>query len=387
MTAAPGLRVRLAQALAWWMVVWFFSYLGMFAYIAGWLPFGSSFYVICAALPAGVLLWQDPELRRAFLGHRAVLGFGLYLWLCLAWFLLFPQSPASFTALKNHLTTTLVFACCFTACLVPEGLRALRVAMASSVAVASVLNMVAIFFPFADSGYGFRSAGLYQNPNGCAYALAFGTLLALGVVPEKRRSLFLGLVIPGALLTFSRSGMLVLVLVLAGLAWTGRLKARQILAALAGCVGVLAVLLLLFRQGGAGDIQFRFLNLGFVERISFATYDASGLDRLAIVREGWDYVKQHPWLGGGLGSSVNWPPAEGSHVEYVEMMMDFGGWAVVLYPLLIWAVSPRGRLGAIALLALLGLGFFDHNLLDTLDLPVCFGVLAAWPAVTSAGER
>ena len=378
----------LALGVVAWLSVFVFSGFGLFAYLASWLPLSPTFYVSCACLLTLLLMAIAPDLRRNFLGQRALLWFGGYLLVSLAWYIFFPQSHESIEALKDHANMTLVFCCCLAAFQLPEAFRLGRTLIAWVVVISCFINMYAVFFPIENSTFGWRSAAFYINPNECAYALALGSLVGIGVVPERFRGLFLALVIPGVALTFSRSGALMLAVLLPGMLWAGLLKRRHLGLALLGCLAVLVSLLAVFIQlGELAGARARFFTTGFVERLSLVTNDASGQDRLTLLDKGWEYIHRAPWFGNGLDCIQNSASGEGPHVEYVALMMNYGVWAVILYPLLVLVIVPRNRLGLLALVALLGLGFFDHNLLDSLEMPLVYAALATLAATSAPRLR
>ena len=361
-----------------WLVATYFCSFGLYAYLAKWLPMVTpGMYAVPAVILAGILLACSKELRLAFRSHPGMAWLGFFMTVSLGWFVAFPQSEPSTEAFKHHLTMAMVFAATLTACLVPGVLRSARAVMAWGVVFGCLMNIWELFYPSPYNDYGFRSAGLYTNPNDSANALVFGLLLTFGIVPKRLRTVCLILVLTGVTLTFSRSGMLMLLLVLGWFSWMGLVSWKHLLLSVSACLGVMFILLLLFRLTDFQAVQSRFLQNGFVERMSLKVLDYSGLDRIDIVRQGWEYMSQAPWFGHGLGSSEAWVLGYGAHNEFLMLMMDFGFWGVVIYPWLIMSLVPSNRLGVLAVLFMVILGCFDHNLFDTLGISVCFGVLGA----------
>lgn len=368
---------RQAKWLLVALVILFFGFLAPYLYITKILAIPIKYYLLGTLLPLALFFRPSAEVRTQFLYHPAVLWFAFYMVLTLTWFVAFPQSSSSVAAFNNNLTTTMVFCAVLIVSLVPGGLQLARKAMIGVVVFGCLVNIYQIVFPSVYHEYGWRSVGLYLNPNVSAKALVLGCLLTFEVVPKAFRGGYMALLLAGVLLTFSRSGTLALGVVLLGLLWRRLVTWRHLAIATAGCFTVGLSLLLYIRLGDFSGVQARFLGGAVVERLNLVVFDASGLDRVSLAQKGWEYMTQAPWFGHGLGSGVAWQTGQGPHNEYLQLMMDFGMWGVMLFPLLILAIAPRDKVGLTSAVTLLVIGFFDHNLLDSLDMPVCFAVLAA----------
>lgn len=200
-----------------------------------------------------------------------------------------------------------------------------------------------------------RPAGTFHNPNFLAAFLAAAIILTLGTLLTspgnlRRRPLRSALIIAAVtvmtvslLLTGSRGGVLALsagLLVLAG---------RNLLLSLAGAGCVLLGLI--------------FIPNPWTERItSLARLDVYAYSRVAIWKSALSMMRDHPWLGIGLGQYKYFSPryafpvdahwarygrvAEAAHSEYLQVGAELGlpGLLVVLAILLTAAACVYGSI-------------------------------------------
>lgn len=272
----------------------------------------------------------------------------------------------------------------------PVAVRVARRAIVGSVLLSIVLNAYDFLHPLTFSNVFGRSAGMYMNPNISATALVGGMVTGLMAVPRRWRALFVTLVGAGVLLTLSRGLLLCYAVAIIYFLATGGLRFRQLALAVAGgATALAAVLLLTFgleKIEGAARI---IVQSNVIERITDPSVAIGGADestneRRAAAALGWQVFKEHPLIGGGVGSTVDWDMQVSTHNIYIRQLAEYGIFGIVLYPallfLLVRGVEGEARAPLRAFVIALALaGLFSHNVLDEWDvlLPIALASVIA----------
>ena len=213
-----------------------------------------------------------------------------------------------------------------------EKLRWLLITLALSVAVVVLKGGYWAFITgFQDRVYG-PPGSLYGGNNEFAVVTAMAIpLLVLWyrMVSDRRvRVLIACLVVlafASALSSWSRGGLLSLAAVALLLVWHSR---RKWLA--------LPILLL-----GGSIVFFGLPDAWFarMQTIAAPELEASAATRLELWRLGWDFAREHPWIGGGFGGWVYLTlPVGGSrawHSAYIELLAEHGFVGLALWAALV----------------------------------------------------
>ncbi|HLO69038.1 MAG TPA: O-antigen ligase family protein [Holophaga sp.] len=352
----------LATALAWTMVGLFCTDFVLYGFTLKFLPPPVVFF---AGFAAGVALLAAlrPGTGRAFLESRFVLWLAIFLAVTLAWYFMTPQDEEYQAFLRLRLYTLGLLGSALVLLSIPEARAAARKALAAAVILGVALNLVDLFAPLTFSPFLGRSAGLYLNPNVSGISLLMGAIAAWEAVPTRARIWFYGITLVGIIPTFSRSAILLGLLLGPTLCWMGQLRWRAwagALAAVAGtALGTGALLL------GTGWIPVdSSIMTDLILRVSLSTDDYSTADRLQVLDEALAMIARSPWIGHGTGASYLWTLDRSSHNAYLNLMADHGVWAAALIPGLFGSLARRSTLCVVAICCWSIVGFFSHNLLD-----------------------
>jgi O-antigen ligase len=248
----------------------------------------------------------------------------------------------------------------------------------------AILSSVLCIFDFITPTFSTvpgRGAGFYLNPNETAVML-----IALGVIASERLRvipvyLLWSLVGIATLLTFSRTGWMLLVVALTGLIILGRLgggKGRFLF-----LLGVSALLAVLYVTYLSGDLYIwitrsslgQYLDPNTLARLGargVAQVEYSSIEREAVFQFAIQKFFESPFVGWGVGYVYAWSESVGPHNMALALAVDLG----VLGPLLYFAlfgllIAFNGGLARLLALLLLAGAMFAHNQLEALaDLAV-----------------
>jgi len=310
---------------------------------------------------------------------------GLYAAMTVLWFMTSSQSTVAAGELVSRLLSVTFIG---TVTLILADSRVHDVARWSvlwSVLLGIGFNVYDLLRPLTFSPLVGRAAGLYLNPNTAAAALVLGMIVSVDVLPERLRTLFVGLVGAGVLLTFSRSGAAAWVLATAVLAGSRVIR-------IAGVVRVMGVIALL----GLGVLYFT----GSLEpavqmasvvssdawgrlRVGERTMDFSAEARLGDAGEAWAMFLDRPFSGHGIGATAEWDRFESTHNIYLRHLAEYGVAGLAIVPLLalsvLWPPSrkalPHSAVGIIVVVIVLGVT--SHNLLDERHVLIALAIGAA----------
>jgi O-antigen ligase len=399
-------------------VVTIFSYLASFVDFAifltfkGWPPANGQMFCI-AALLGSLLIDLAVGDKRSFALSRAEASFVAlalcYLAIMGVSFIFSSQSDDAVQMLMTRSKAAL-----FMVISVPlfrrSGARnALGVSSIILAVLGSILTIYDFFVPTFSSVPG-RGAGFYINPNDTGFML-----VALAVVASSRlwvatNYVVWAAVISAVVLTFSRSGWVLLIVALSGQAWLGRLGGGRSRFVFIGSVSMLlGVVFLTYVSGALYDFVASsgldsYLDPNTVVRLGAygaAIDDASALERQDALQRGLQAFYSAPIFGHGVGYTNEWDAPYSTHNMYVLFLAEFGlvGFGIFCSLLGVALFSARGEARLLAVLFALA-SFFSHNMLDwpgtALMLALAISgasagagklVTAASPAAQTSGSR
>jgi hypothetical protein len=219
------------------------------------------------------------------------------------------------------------------------------------------LNLYELFHPGTFSSVPGRAAGLYADSNCSGMALVFGCLVGLTAIRPRWREIFLILVAAGVVVTFSREAILALAIVAAGALLSRTLSPHRLIVG-----GVLACAFLSTLQLGnslRGPLSLSAANL---ERLSFATGDASAEDRIQLGHKVLEEFEAAPLFGHGFGTDEYWGDIQ-SHDFFLNMLANYGILGVFIIPALVLSVRDKSWDSNVFGLVFLVWSFFLHLVL------------------------
>jgi O-antigen ligase len=384
-----GSGSRYLAPLSFAVVLVFFSALPMYVSLevnSALQPLHWLLLALGLLIPVGL----NFHIRWLHAGSPLLVWVALYTVLCLLWFALFGADAD--LILRKRLVALVVLVTVFaTVSSSPTALRAGLFALVCGVLLAICNNLyemthpfsfVPLSSPYANPG---RAAGLYLNANASAGALLFGMVLTVTLVPSRWRWLYVAAVGLGVGLTFSRAGMLGMVLAVAGLWYLRVLRGTEVL----GFVSLVVAAALIGWWYVLPQLAERFgINPEVLaDRVTWILApkghaDFSQQERLDVAALGWRQFLEHPWAGNGIGSTETWLADASPHNVYIMLASDFGVLGLLIVPALVLALWPGAQTrrvpGSLLLLPLLLFwGFFSHNLLDDFALMTVIAVAGA----------
>ena len=318
-----------------------------------------------------------------------------YLLVSVLWFYRSPQDAFAYEEVQLRVLSVIFLVLSLIVFSDASAQRVGRVAIAAATMLAVGFNLYELFNPQTFSDIVGRAAGLYGNSNQSAAALVLGLILGYAVVPGWLRGTFVAATAIGIIPTFSRSGILAWLLVVAFFtlrAGFGVAQMRRVVVLAALVVGLLV-------SPVWGDIERELyergtLNLNVLDRLAFfgggEASDASTSERKAVATKAWSMVGEEPFRGHGTGASVRIDGFEvGTHNVYLAMMVDHGFLAgIAVIPLLLlatmWGATRRTLALTIPFAAFIAMwSLFSHNVLEERYILLSIGLTASVVAVAA----
>jgi O-antigen ligase len=248
-----------------------------------------------------------------------------------------------------------------------------------------------------------RAAGFYVDANRAACVLSLGIIFSINLLPQKYRLPFIFIIFIGAFVTFSRSGLIVFLVVMSIMFLKGKILIfhKKILFQVFS-IGIITYFILnLIGLDGLNNVEetvFENQNFERVTQIQLAS-DKSDVDdlsssRLPIVEKTWYKFLESPIWGHGIGygfrlSELNM--GKRSHNMYVYFMLEHGFLGVLVFPLLVFCSTHdapgSNKVSCLAFSALIMIwGFFSHNVLEHREFLMSFSLMSTMN-VTSQLEQ
>jgi len=275
--------------------------------------------------------------------------------------------------------------------------RWVRVALAIAILIGVLNNCYQIVRPdsFAGLVEG-RAAGLYMDPNDCAYALVIGMILTVSLFPQRFRIAWILIVGLGVTLTFSRGGVLSWILVVMMMVLTRIIAYKQ--ASL--WILVIGVLLLGATLVGSGnDFAGSLADTNLLERVDGIIHgetldDPSAIERKGIMGKAWEMFLEHPVFGQGIGSTFDFSMtgfSVSTHNMYLLHAAEYGLVGLPILPLAICAFTDKAfgetrRIANVFIFFILFASLFSHTILDQRSYLVAFALMGVM-SVTSELKR
>jgi len=229
-----------------------------------------------------------------------------------------------------------------------------------------------------------RAAGMYGDPNNSSIVLCFGFVLTIGLVRPALKLPFTLWVFLGIILTQSRGGILVFLLIFSYYYFKKEYSRKSILKLgfIMLIVGTLITTYFLdtFQNEGQQLIN-NFDNL--IERYDRVMNMIEGNSmtdvRVIVFQEYLEHWMQYPILGNGMGASYFYEIKElthtiSSHNQFLNLMVDFGIFGFILLIVFLWVLLTYNQVflfypeGLLFLLLFLLFAFTSHNMLDHYSL-------------------
>ena len=260
----------------------------------------------------------------------------------------------------------------------PKVLALVKLGVALATLMGVALNLYEVFHPGTFSSTPGRAAGLYIDSNASGMALVLGCLVGLTAIRPRWREILLLLTFAGVVSTFSREALLAFAILVAGAALGRAVSLHRLVVGGAVACALFSVLEL----GNAlrGSESWTDANL---DRLSFATGDASAQERLQLGRRVLEEFEAAPLFGHGFGTDEYWGDVQ-SHDFFLNMLANYGILGVFLIPTLVLSVRRKSWDSNVFGLVFLIWSFLLHLVLL---LPFSLIIIAIEAAETAEPKR
>ncbi|MBE9028701.1 O-antigen ligase family protein [filamentous cyanobacterium LEGE 11480] len=247
--------------------------------------------------------------------------------------------------------------------------------------------------PVGTLRYADRPAGLYIDPNKTAFALVLGLIFCIHLLPKKFRIPFILIVGMIIFVTFSRGAIFCWLVLLTFYSFTGVIEGKSILYWGLGTIACLTVLIAsgvidIYQLNAAGILTDDML--GRLEWFKNPLAKEGSADsRMEVAGAAIQMFLERPFLGHGIGSTLDLSTKISTHNTYLYFMADHGLFGAALVPSLIYS-SGGGmqgkyrRLGIIFVVIVSLWGCFAHTLTDDRYILISFALMAAMKATDQA---
>lgn len=269
------------------------------------------------------------------------------------------------------------------------------------VALASAANWFDMLRPYRivpegiPGASGERGAGMFINPNIAASMIAFGTVAALPLIPQKLRGLLIAGSVFGIAATFSRGGFVMIAVALLGaiaFRLVGKVQSWLLIVALPLVVGGVSVSYDYLMEASENRRVDQ-----VIQRLAWfqdpAEHDEAVEGRRHGAATAWRLFVDSPVIGHGTGITLVASRTDGPHNMYLLFMAEQGLMGLLLWLGLIGICVVRGwrcmrsaltesdrQIGGAYILlgAMLSIyGLFSHNVLEEAQTIFIIAFLAA----------
>lgn len=295
----------------------------------------------------------------------------------------------------------IVFIVVFSIVLVDPGVRAKAAYAAGVIAILGAMLSLFDFVTPTFSTVPGRGASFYLNSNETAMLLvAFGVIASTQLRLTTNYAMWI-VIAMGVLVTFSRSGWLMLMIALFGLSMIGKFGGGRGRFVLLGGVGL--VIASVFAAYVSGDLYTWLSRSTFAEYLDPNTLarlgsrgaaidDYSALERQDVFWFGVQKFLESPLIGWGVGYGYVWAESANTHNMPLALAVDLGLIGPLFYFTFFGTLIyfTRGAAKLLAVILMLG-GLSSHNqfefLADSLAIAFALASTADYRRISAIGGR
>jgi len=222
-----------------------------------------------------------------------------------------------------------------------------------------------------------RAVAMYGNANIVGVVLILGLILTIDIIPEKYKSLFLFYIFIGVLVTFSRSNIMLYILILTIMSFQNKISKKLFLILV---FIVISFMIFLVFDGNALLQEYLHvsLNENNINRLLFfidnTNSDLQNIsERQRVLQAALGMFADSPIVGNGFASTRLWEYPVGPHNTIALTLADFGLFGLLIVPLFLFATSYKvlrngikehKQLAILFIVYYLYSCMFSHNMLD-----------------------
>jgi len=173
-----------------------------------------------------------------------------------------------------------------------------------------------------------RAVATFGNSNTAAIALVLGIILTIDIIHKNLKIYYVLFVFFGVLVTFSRSGISIFIIIISIMAYQGKISKASFLTILSGIIFIL-----LFLMFGGLDLLASMFNLevtdNLINRITFFVDEGNSdtgdmNERKMVLLAALEMFADRPVFGNGFASTSLWDYGVSPHNSFALLLAEFG---------------------------------------------------------------
>ncbi len=253
-----------------------------------------------------------------------------------------------------------------------------------SIIYAFLISIPLIIFDFVSPGFfvntkieDARAVATYGNANIVGAVLIVGLILSIDIIPKKFRVIYILYIFMGILVTFSRSNIMLFLLILAVMSFQNKITKKLFFFIIIFIFSFFIFLLF----DGQSFLEQNFgivFNDNIVQRLAFFIGDSGAKsygmsERQQVLNAALNMFYESPFYGNGFASTRLWNYHVGPHNTIALTLAEFGVFGFLIVPLLLFVstykifISKNKELKQIAfsfVIYYLYSCMFSHNMLE-----------------------
>jgi len=252
-----------------------------------------------------------------------------------------------------------------------------RIAILHATIITAILLIFDFFSPgiILDRSSSFfiagRASGITLNPNTAGSILTLGLIFSIDMVPKRLRLLFMLLIFIAVLVTFSRSALLLYLILTVIFTVQKKISFFSLFVgviSLSFFIGIMLTFVLHFMKANGirtTNIEER---IAYIETMGGSGNDKSADERIHIVEAAYELFANNPLFGKGFAATALWNHKIEAHNQYMNYFAQYGIFSLFMFPLLVY-LSTKGAKNeakgvAVAFVVFILIkGIFTHNIL------------------------
>jgi len=201
------------------------------------------------------------------------------------------------------------------------------------------------FFVTDENSVAGRAVAMYGNANLAAIMLILGMILSIDIINKNLRFYYVLVIFIGVLVTFSRSGMMVFLLITGVMTYQNKISRKAFFGMILGIISLLSFLLL-----GGFDLIASTFNLeisdNLINRVSFFAdsdnAETSDMDeRKMVLLAALDLFADSPFFGSGFGATRLWDYRVSPHNTLAVTIAEFGLFGLMIIPSFLYLITSK----------------------------------------------
>ncbi len=214
----------------------------------------------------------------------------------------------------------------------------------NGIAIGTIMGVILLIIDFMAPGsfatsstsVSGRAIAMYANANFGAVVLILGMILTIDIINKNLRFYYVLIIFIGVLVTFSRSGMMVFILISGIMAYQNKISRKTFLGMMLSMISLLTFLLV----GGFDLIANAFdlvITDNLISRVSFFadsenTEVGDMNERKVVLLAALDMYADNPFFGAGFAATRLWDYSVSPHNTFAVTLAEYGLVGLLIVP-------------------------------------------------------